>query len=342
VTSTISAALAQRIKLVVLDVDGVLTDGGIVLGDVGGERLELKRYDIQDGIGIKMLQRAGIRVAVVTGRVSKSVELRALELGIDDVIQDEHARKVTAVRRLAQQAGIAIADIACVADDLPDLGIMREVGLAAAVSNARSGLGRALIKLGRYADALSELNDAYADAVECGDDTRQVFVLHSLSELHGHQGQYKEAIVTLARALEIRAAKHPPRRASILNSMGWQYGFLGEFSQTLALGQEARAIYETSGDLNGMAAALDTLGFGWHGSGDLVLAIEHYQRAIDIRLEVGESYEAASSLRRLGEVHLDQGDQQAAAKAWQRAAEILEPICHPDLYVVRAKLAAIG
>ncbi|MEW5915843.1 MAG: HAD hydrolase family protein [Gemmatimonadota bacterium] len=133
---TIDAALAKRIKLVVLDVDGVLTDGGIVLGDVAGEKLELKRYDIQDGLGIKMLQRAGIRVAIVTGRVSKSVELRARELGIDDVIQDEHARKTTAVRRLAADAGIELADVACVGDDLPDLGIMRIVGLPVAVANA--------------------------------------------------------------------------------------------------------------------------------------------------------------------------------------------------------------
>jgi 3-deoxy-D-manno-octulosonate 8-phosphate phosphatase (KDO 8-P phosphatase) len=154
VTSTFSAAAAKRIKLVVLDVDGVLTDGGIVLGDVGGERLELKRYDIQDGLGIKMLQRAGIRVAVVTGRVSKSVELRARELGIDDVIQDEHARKVTAVRRLAEREGIAMTDIACVGDDLPDLGIMREVGLPAAVANATpEAMSAAQVRLTRAGGA---------------------------------------------------------------------------------------------------------------------------------------------------------------------------------------------
>ncbi|MGQ0639447.1 MAG: KdsC family phosphatase [Gemmatimonadaceae bacterium] len=135
-TGALSEALAKRIKLVVLDVDGVLTDGGVVLGDMEGKRLELKRYDIQDGLGIKMLQRAGIRVAIVTGRVSKSVELRAQELGIHDVIQDEHARKVVAVRRLAQRAGVSMADIACVGDDLPDLGIMREVALPVAVANA--------------------------------------------------------------------------------------------------------------------------------------------------------------------------------------------------------------
>lgn len=135
-SAAIDSALARRIKLIVLDVDGVLTDGGIVLGDVGGERLELKRYDIQDGLGIKMLQRAGIRVAIVTGRESKSVELRARELGIDDVIQDRHARKLGAVRRLAEGAGIAMNDVACVGDDLPDLGLLRQVGLPAVVANA--------------------------------------------------------------------------------------------------------------------------------------------------------------------------------------------------------------
>ncbi|HJU74710.1 MAG TPA: HAD hydrolase family protein [Gemmatimonadaceae bacterium] len=133
---TLDSALAKRIKLIVLDVDGVLTDGGVVLGDVGGERLELKRYDIQDGLGIKMLQRAGIHVAVVTGRVSKSVELRAHELGIDDVIQDKHARKLSAVRRLIAQRGIAFNEVACVGDDLPDLGLLRQVGLPVAVANA--------------------------------------------------------------------------------------------------------------------------------------------------------------------------------------------------------------
>lgn len=135
-TGVISKSLAKRIKLVVLDVDGVMTDGGIVLGDVDGQRLELKRYDIQDGLGIKMLQRAGIRVALVTGRVSQSVELRARELGIEDVIQDQHARKVGTVRRLAKQHNIAMEDVAALGDDLPDVGVLQEVGLPVVVCNA--------------------------------------------------------------------------------------------------------------------------------------------------------------------------------------------------------------
>jgi 3-deoxy-D-manno-octulosonate 8-phosphate phosphatase (KDO 8-P phosphatase) len=176
VTPALDVALAKRIKLVILDVDGVLTDGGIVLGDVGGERLELKRYDIQDGLGIKMLQRAGIRVAVVTGRVSKSVELRAHELGIDDVIQDVHARKLPAVRRLAASAGIAFGDIACVGDDLPDLGLLRQVGLPVVVANATSEVtsaatvhltregGRGAVR--EFAELLLRARDEWQDLVE--------------------------------------------------------------------------------------------------------------------------------------------------------------------------------
>jgi 3-deoxy-D-manno-octulosonate 8-phosphate phosphatase (KDO 8-P phosphatase) len=128
--------LARRIRLVGLDVDGVLTDGGIYLGDVGGRRLEFKRYDILDGLGIKMLQRAGIEVVILTGRVSESVALRARELGIAEVIQDEHARKLPALRRLVETRGLQLAEVAFVGDDLPDLGVLRVVGLPVAVANA--------------------------------------------------------------------------------------------------------------------------------------------------------------------------------------------------------------
>ena len=128
--------LARRVRMVALDVDGVLTDGGIYLGDVGGQRLELKRYDIQDGLGIKMLQKAGLRVAIITGRVSASVALRARELGVDDLVQDEHARKLLALKAMCAQHAVPLTDVAFVGDDLPDVGAMREVGLPVAVANA--------------------------------------------------------------------------------------------------------------------------------------------------------------------------------------------------------------
>lgn len=133
----LDASLAARIRLVGLDVDGVLTDGGIHLGAAeSGGRLEFKRYDIQDGLGIHLLQSAGIRVAIITGRESESVRLRAEELGVEDCVQDKEARKLPAFAKLLRKHGITNEDVAFVGDDLPDLGILREVALPVAVANA--------------------------------------------------------------------------------------------------------------------------------------------------------------------------------------------------------------
>jgi 3-deoxy-D-manno-octulosonate 8-phosphate phosphatase (KDO 8-P phosphatase) len=140
--STLDTAVAQRIRWVGLDVDGVLTDGGIYLGDVGGERLEFKRYDIQDGLAILLLRMAGIRVGIVTGRVSESVRLRAAELDADDLVQDAQARKLPAVREIARRRGIDLSEMAFLGDDLPDVGVMRAVGLPVAVGNATAEASR--------------------------------------------------------------------------------------------------------------------------------------------------------------------------------------------------------
>ena len=129
-------ALARRIRLVGLDVDGVLTDGGIYLGDVDGAPLEFKRYDIQDGLGVHFLHAAGLQVAIVTGRVSESVRLRAAELRVDEVAQDAMARKLPALLAILERRGIAPEEVAFVGDDFPDMGILRVVGLPVAVGNA--------------------------------------------------------------------------------------------------------------------------------------------------------------------------------------------------------------
>jgi 3-deoxy-D-manno-octulosonate 8-phosphate phosphatase (KDO 8-P phosphatase) len=133
--SSISPEVARQIRLVGLDVDGVLTDGGIYLGDVNGQRMEFKRFDILDGLGIKMLQMAGIEVAIITGRVSEAVALRARELGIADVIQDQHALKLPALRRLLAAKALSEKQVAFVGDDLPDLAVLRVVGLPVVVAN---------------------------------------------------------------------------------------------------------------------------------------------------------------------------------------------------------------
>lgn len=146
----IDPAVARRIRLVGLDVDGVLTEGGIFLGDVDGRPMEFKRFDILDGLGIKMLQRAGIDVAIITGRVSEAVTIRARELGIDDVVQDPHARKLPALRHLLAAKGIEEREVAFVGDDLPDLGVLRAVGLPVVVANATADVaGIAHVRLTR-------------------------------------------------------------------------------------------------------------------------------------------------------------------------------------------------
>jgi 3-deoxy-D-manno-octulosonate 8-phosphate phosphatase (KDO 8-P phosphatase) len=135
-SAAVEPDLARRIRLVGLDVDGVLTDGGIYLGDSGGRTLEFKRYDIQDGLGIHFLQAAGLHVAIVTGRVSESVRLRAAELRVDDVAQDALARKLPALLNILERRGVSLDEVAFIGDDYPDMGIMRVVGLPVAVGNA--------------------------------------------------------------------------------------------------------------------------------------------------------------------------------------------------------------
>jgi 3-deoxy-D-manno-octulosonate 8-phosphate phosphatase (KDO 8-P phosphatase) len=133
---SLDIATARAVRLVGIDVDGVLTDGGIYLGAVDGRPLEFKRYDIQDGLGVHFLRKAGIRVAIVTGRVSDSVRLRAAELDIEDVAQDAYARKLPAFRRILARYRISAAEAAFIGDDFPDLAILRVVGLPVAVGNA--------------------------------------------------------------------------------------------------------------------------------------------------------------------------------------------------------------
>jgi 3-deoxy-D-manno-octulosonate 8-phosphate phosphatase (KDO 8-P phosphatase) len=132
----IDPTLARSIKLVAFDVDGVMTDGGIYLGDVHGQRLEFKRYDIQDGLGIAILRHTGVHVAIITGRVSESVRLRAIELGVANVAQDPDGHKLAGLYRILDELGVELHEVAFVGDDFPDMSVLRLVGLPACVANA--------------------------------------------------------------------------------------------------------------------------------------------------------------------------------------------------------------
>lgn len=131
----IPEALARGIRLVVLDVDGVLTDNGVYLGQGGdGERIELKRFHIMDGLGIRMLVWAGLRVVLVSGRASPASEVRARELDVE--CYQEGSRKAPVVRRLLDEMGCDWKETAAVADDLADLPVLGRAGLPVAVANA--------------------------------------------------------------------------------------------------------------------------------------------------------------------------------------------------------------
>jgi 3-deoxy-D-manno-octulosonate 8-phosphate phosphatase (KDO 8-P phosphatase) len=137
VAEPIDPALARRVRLVVLDVDGVMTDGGIYLGATErGEPVEMKRFDIQDGIGVRLMQDAGITVAIVTGRESHAVRIRAEELTITELHQDRTAAKLRIVTEMLGRLGIGWDETAFLGDDLPDLPILRRVGFPAVVGNA--------------------------------------------------------------------------------------------------------------------------------------------------------------------------------------------------------------
>lgn len=129
--------VARAIRLVVLDVDGVLTDAGVYVGgDGSGEPVEFKRFDIQDGLGIRLLRDAGLEVAFVSGRVSSATEVRARELGIQECHQVAGARKLPVIREMMERMGLEWSEVAMLADDLPDLPVLRKVGLPVAVGNA--------------------------------------------------------------------------------------------------------------------------------------------------------------------------------------------------------------
>ena len=131
-----ATARARRIRVLLMDVDGVMTDGRVYLQSFPGDvALEMKAFHSQDGAGLKLARLAGLRTGVITGRESSATTRRASENGIEFVYQgrDEKSAPYEEILRLAQARD---EEVAFVGDDLPDLPVLRRVGLAIAVANA--------------------------------------------------------------------------------------------------------------------------------------------------------------------------------------------------------------
>ena len=130
--------MKEMIKLIILDVDGTLTDGGIYYSDQG---VEIKRFNVKDGLGINCAMKHGIRFAIITGRESNIVMRRASELGITDIYQAVH-NKVEALMSIMAKYRITPDEVAYVGDDLNDLNVMEKIGLAMCPSDATEEVKR--------------------------------------------------------------------------------------------------------------------------------------------------------------------------------------------------------
>jgi 3-deoxy-D-manno-octulosonate 8-phosphate phosphatase (KDO 8-P phosphatase) len=124
-------AAAGKIRLLILDVDGVLTDGSIILDN---DSNEFKAFHVRDGHGLKMLGRAGVEIAIITGRFSKVVDRRALELGIADVYQRCHAKSIP-YEQLLLKFNLSDDEVAYIGDDIVDIPLLKRVGLPVVVAD---------------------------------------------------------------------------------------------------------------------------------------------------------------------------------------------------------------
>ncbi len=123
---------ATRIKMIVSDVDGVLTDGSVLYG---GNDVELKRFNVRDGLAVKLAQSSGIEVAIVTGRLSESLKRRCAELGIKTLRQGV-TDKLESVKEILAEAKLTFEQVCFVGDDLPDLAVINNAAISAAPSDA--------------------------------------------------------------------------------------------------------------------------------------------------------------------------------------------------------------
>ena len=164
---------AKAVKLLICDVDGVMTDGRLFFDDKG---IEYKAFHSRDGLGIKMLQRSGIPLAIITARSSDVVKHRMANLGIDLVFQGQQ-NKVSAYEKLCQQLKITAAETAYMGDDIVDMPVMNKVGLSIAVADAHERVKTQADWVTRHAGGQGAVRDACELLMEAHGTLEKQFAL---------------------------------------------------------------------------------------------------------------------------------------------------------------------
>ena len=164
-------AIAKGLRLIAFDVDGVMTDGGIVLIGGGGEA---RRFDVRDGLGVKMARSAGLKTAIISGRSSECVRRRATELGMDAVYEG-CAHKGRALDRLLDEQALRPEEVAYMGDDLQDLPVMERVGLPIAVADARPEVMRRALHVTRAFGGHGAVREAIEWLLDARGEKRAVF-----------------------------------------------------------------------------------------------------------------------------------------------------------------------
>jgi len=169
-----AAERAARVSLLIVDVDGVMTDGRIILDS---DRGEYKAFHVRDGHGIKMLQREGVKVAIITGRNSDVVNRRAAELGIDIVVQGSKD-KIKDYLKIIAELGLRDEEVAYIGDDIVDIPVMRRVGLPVAVADAEEYVREQAVLVterGGGRGAVREMTDMILKAKGLWDDATRKY-----------------------------------------------------------------------------------------------------------------------------------------------------------------------
>jgi 3-deoxy-D-manno-octulosonate 8-phosphate phosphatase (KDO 8-P phosphatase) len=146
----------HAIELILADVDGVLTDGRVVLNNQG---IETKAFHIRDGLGIRLWQKVGYRFGIVTARSSQVVKMRAAELDVS-IVRQGAADKLATVREIVRELGLPMEHVCYIGDDLPDLPVVRSVGLGVAVADACEELREAAHYVTRARGGLGAVREA--------------------------------------------------------------------------------------------------------------------------------------------------------------------------------------